>query len=96
MIDLSERFLSIVRGIVQTHLPHVPVYVFGSRATGKAKKFSDLDLMIQTGIRLDAVQLARAREAFEDSDLPITVDLIEWQACSPKFKDLVKPTLVAL
>lgn len=40
--------------------------------------------------------LADLRESFEASDLPITVDVVDWNACSPRFRALVGAQLVRI
>ena len=75
-----------MRAILQHRAPGVPAYVFGSRATGRARRFSDLDLALLPDQALDWRILAHLREVFEDSDLPITVDVIDWTQASPEFK----------
>ena len=44
MIDLSPVHLATVRAVLLRSVPGVPVYALGSRATRRARKFSDLDL----------------------------------------------------
>ncbi len=51
--------------------------VFGSRATGRARPFSDLDLLVSDPPRLTWAQRADLRDAFEDSQLPFGVDVVE-------------------
>ena len=89
MIDLSPAHLATVRAILLRDAPGVPVYAFGSRATGRARKFSDLDLALLPNQALDWRVLARLREAFEESDLPITVDVIDWTQAGPEFRKRV-------
>jgi len=49
-IDLKAGHLALVRAILCAHLPKgAKVWVFGSRATGKARRGSDLDLAIDIG-----------------------------------------------
>ena len=96
MIDLPEDQLEVVRAIVAQHLSSAPVFAFGSRVTGKAVKFSDLDLMVKADARLPWLKLADLRESFEASTLPITVDVVDWATCSDGFKKLVGPQLQAL
>lgn len=46
MNGISPHHLEIVKAILRKHVPDREVYYFGSRATGTAKKFSDLDLAV--------------------------------------------------
>lgn len=50
------------------------VFLFGSRATGRHRPGSDVDLALHG--RLGPEDLARIRMAFEDSDLPYLVDVV--------------------
>ena len=95
MIDLASQHLSTVRAVIDAMLPEVPVFAFGSRVKGLAKKHSDLDLALWPERPLHWLALALLREAFEESDLPIRVDVVDWSACSPEFKRLAGP-LIAL
>ena len=38
--------------------------------------------------------LAELRESFEASDLPITIDVVDWGACTEQFRSIVAPQLV--
>ena len=89
MIDLAPAHLASVRAILLRNVPGVTVYAFGSRVSRRARKFSDLDLALLPEQALDWRVLARLREAFEESDLPITVDVIDWTQAGPEFKKQV-------
>ena len=70
-IDLEPDHRSLVLSVLRANLPHgAKVWVFGSRATGRARRYSDLDLVIDAGPRLTH-DFAGLTEAFSDSDLPI-------------------------
>jgi len=45
-LEVSEADWLIIQAILRAHVPDYTVWAFGSRATGNAKKFSDLDLAI--------------------------------------------------
>lgn len=96
MIDLPQKQLEQVREIVRLHLSEGEVFAFGSRVSGKAKKFSDLDLVIKARDALPWKMLAELRESFEDSDLPITVDVVDWSHCTERFRSIVAPQLVRI
>ena len=40
--------------------------------------------------------MADLRESFEESDLPITVDVVDWNDCSDDFRRVVAAELVRL
>jgi predicted nucleotidyltransferase len=91
MIHASENELGTVRDILRKHFPGARVWVFGSRCRDVHKPYSDLDLAIlgEDGSSLPADALNRAHEAFMASDLPYRVDLLDYNAASPAFRENV-------
>lgn len=85
-LDLAPREWAIVRTILRQHVPEREVWAFGSRVTGRAWAFSDLDLAIGGDAPLGAWRLGALREAFVESDLPWKVDLVDWPAVSEGFR----------
>ena len=89
-IDLSAGHRQIVLKLLAELLPgSTQVWVFGSRATGRARRYSDLDLAIDAGRPLSLDEAALLREAFEESDLPYRVDLVDWHAIGDRFLRLI-------
>ncbi len=72
-----------VRAILDAVLPGARVAVFGSRATGRARPFSDLDLLLLDPPQLSWAQRADVRDAFEQSTLPFRVDIVEAASLAP-------------
>ena len=101
-LDIAEAHIRIVRDILRAHLPEgALVWVFGSRAprrgqTRRARRYSDLDLAIDAGRRLTSDEAATLREAFEESDLPYRVDIVDWHAIDERFRRLIEAERVAL
>lgn len=89
-IILTEQQLKIVLEILQKHLPNRKVVVFGSRAKGPVKEFSDLDLCIMDKSPLSLEDLADLREDFSNSDLPFRVDIVEWANTAPEFRNIIE------
>jgi predicted nucleotidyltransferase len=78
-IALPAEHRRLVLTILRANLPqNTKVWVFGSRATGRARRYSDLDLAIDAGRPLTLDEIAGLAEAFSDSDLPYKVDLADW------------------
>ena len=76
-LDLAQHDLVLVQHILQQFVPERPVYVFGSRATGKAKRRSDLDPCIGGEAPLARGVIGDLLDAFDESDLPIEVDVVD-------------------
>jgi predicted nucleotidyltransferase len=89
MIQLSNDQKKIVAAILKKY-PYI-FYVFGSRATGKAKTFSDLDLAVERS--LTSSEKASIACDFEESDLPFKVDLIALNSISHSFKTHIEKDL---
>ncbi len=64
------------------------VFIFGSRATNKAKKYSDYDIGIFGKKPIPWHILAEIEEMFEESDLPYKVDIVDFSLVSPDFKKI--------
>ena len=90
MIDLDPAHLDTVLRILAEHVPGCTVWAFGSRVAGKAKTYSDLDLAIVGDRALEADELRHLKEAFEESDLPFRVDVLDWRATSPEFQKVIE------
>lgn len=88
-LALTDGQLQEVLQILQLHVPELEVRVFGSRAKGTAKPYSDLDLALMTQAPLTLAQLALLNEAFDESSLPFKVDLVDWAATSAGFQGLI-------
>lgn len=90
-IDISPEQLAIVQGILKDHLPKGTLaWAFGSRVTWTAKPFSDLDIALEGAAPLAPDVLIDLEEAFEASDLPWKVDVIDLHTVSPEFRAIVE------
>nr|WP_294543659.1 nucleotidyltransferase domain-containing protein [uncultured Rhodopila sp.] len=96
-IDLSADELAIVRDILRAHLPAgARVWVFGSRATATARRYSDLDLAVEADGPVGFDVLSDVAEALSESDLPYKVDVIDLRSVDPAFRALIEPDFVEL
>jgi predicted nucleotidyltransferase len=90
MINLSAHYLEKVRTILRQHVPQYEVRAFGSRVSRAAKGYSDLDLAVVASGKLNDDILRHLREAFEESDLPFRVDVLDWHDISPDFQEVIE------
>ena len=96
-IVLAADHRRLVVDILRAHLPRsTKAWVFGSRATGRARRYSDLDLAIDAGRPLTLDEIAILTEAFSESDLPYRVDLIDWREIDDSWRERIAAERVAL
>jgi len=89
MIDLQPDHLALIQTILAQHVPHAEVRAFGSRITGTARDYSDLDLVVVGREKIDRKILHRLEEAFVESDLPFRVDVLDWHRISDSFRQVI-------
>lgn len=95
-IDVTPDQWEIVRGILSAHVPQWPVWAFGSRTTGTAKPYSDLDIAIITTQPIGLQRVAALAEALSESDLPWKVDIVDWSTTSERFRRIIEGDKVVL
>jgi predicted nucleotidyltransferase len=81
------------------------VWVFGSRAQSASlsnlqsnhlKKFSDLDLAINPKTSIPRSVLIDLQEAFNESNLPIKVDIVDLMNVSSEFQKIIKQNYIVI
>jgi predicted nucleotidyltransferase len=95
-LELNSQELADVQHILKEHVPEFAVWAFGSRVKGKAKKYSDLDLVIITKMPLSLSKMADLKEAFDESDLVFKVDVVDWASIHDSFRRIIKTEKVVL
>jgi len=90
MIDLSAKQLAQVQEILQRYVPDSEVRAFGSRVTGNATQYSDLDLVVVGKEKLPQKTYYRLQEAFQESELSIRVDVLDWHRINGAFREIIK------
>ncbi len=95
-LDVSATDWRLIQSILHEHVPNCAVWAFGSRATGNAKKYSDLDLAIIGKQPIGLYQSAQLTEAFAESDLPYKVDVVDWATTSEAFRRIIEQNKVVI
>ncbi len=92
LINLTEKERQIINNILKEYPYHF--YAFGSRVTGKNTAYSDLDICYKQAIPISTI--GKLICAFEESDLPFKVDIVDWNTCSEDFQQLIAKDLKPL
>ena len=90
MIDLEEQYLEEIQRILAVKVPDCEVRVFGSRVKGKAHKFSKLNLALVGKEKLDWRKIELLKDVFSATDIPIIIDVIDFNAISDEFKAIIE------
>jgi predicted nucleotidyltransferase len=86
-LDMRDEHAAIVRAILRAHLPAgAQAFVFGSRAHGGARRYSDLDLALTWDQPLGLDLIGGIAEALSESDLPYKVDVVDLATVDPGFR----------
>ncbi len=94
-VDISPAHAEIVRDVLRRTAPlGSRVFVFGSRATGKARRTSDLDLAIDAGREITFSELARMSDEFDEAPVPWSIDIIDLRGITPHFRSIIENELV--
>jgi len=92
LFDVDTIHFLSVKEILKQHAPNKKVWAYGSRVTGGADSRSDLDIVIfDSGLS----QINELKDAFAESDLPFSVDVMDWGKIPENFRDnILKKYLV--
>lgn len=89
MVNVSSRQLETIKRILAEYVGDCEVRAFGSRVNGLAKGYSDIDLAVVGPNKMRRKTKMLLREAFEESDLPFRVDIIDYNAVSDEFRAII-------
>lgn len=94
---LKPEHLDTIYQLFEQHLagfPDVKVWIFGSRAKGKHKPNSDIDLTISSRSKKAKAAVSLIKTDLEESNLPFTVDVVWWGEMAKSFIPEVKKTRI--
>lgn len=83
---IEPHHLEILQDILKNH---PGCFIFGSRAKGTHKKFSDLDLCFIRNEPMHITERAELETKLEESNLPYTVDIVDYSAVSHDFQQII-------
>lgn len=96
-LDMRAEHLALVRGVLRQYLPDgARACVFGSRAQGGARPYSDLDLALEWNRPLGLDLIGQIAEVLSESDLPYRVDIVDLALVDPAFRQRIMADCVAL
>ena len=94
-IDIDTRERTTIQRLLHRYLPGVEVWAYGSRVRWNARPQSDLDLVAFASPEQRGA-VSQLREAFEESSLPFSVDLLIWDDLPESFHRNIEAEYVVL
>ena len=91
--DIKPVHLELVKVILKKHAPGRTVWAYGSRVSGKSRPQSDLDIVV---FDADMKLINDLREAFGESDLPFSVDVMNWDDIPENFRENIRKQYIVL
>lgn len=100
MYGLSDSDYKLVKMLVFEvfRKKNARLFVFGSRARGKWHPFSDLDLIYEENPKepFSLLELTNLKEAIEDSDLTINIDLVKKEELAESYRSSVEKEMIEI
>lgn len=88
--QIDPRYKQAVIHAVEYHFPHAKIILIGSRAWGKAKENSDIDIAIDNeGTPIHPREIVRMNATMENLTIPLTVDIIDLNSIDAEFKEKI-------
>ena len=96
-MNLDES-LEFIRRTIRKYLPEsdYKIFIYGSRASGEAGKWSDIDVGIEGKKKVPFDILATISEEIRESDIPYMVDVVDFNRVSEKFRRIARRNISEL
>ncbi len=84
---LEEVWKKLIKDTVYKYLPadSYEVFLFGSRAEGTNRKWSDADIGILGQEKVPGDKLIEIESELSESDIPYLVEVVDFKSVTPEF-----------
>lgn len=89
MIKLNSKYTSMLNQIFDAYCKNAEIWAYGSRMNGDCHDGSDLDLVV-INFGEKGKNLGELKQLINDSDIPILVDISEFDKLPPSFQNEIK------
>lgn len=91
-IDQITMYKDALILVIRKYIPSGEIYLFGSRAMGTERSYSDIDLVVKTTDKIDHRILNRINEDIETLNIPFFVDVVDYNAVYDGMKNFIDKT----
>ncbi len=80
MMNIDDKTRHKIISVIKALLPQTKIYLFGSRARGRYSQWSDVDLALDAGERLDYRDVYEVNDLMKALRTPYKVDVVDLYA----------------
>jgi uncharacterized protein len=97
-IKIESKYLNLIKNIINSILQdkNLKIYVFGSRAKGNARQYSDLDVALKSDSKIDVDKINKIKIGLDDTTIPYKIDVIDLNEISDSFKSCIEKSLIEI
>ena len=81
--------------ILDALFPDVKIYLYGSRARGTHREWSDIDLALDIGQPIERRCIQEARDILAESSIMYKIELVDLHRISEDFKNVIMKDFIA-
>lgn len=86
-MSLNNKYKDTLIAIIYKYIPGCAIYLFGSRAIDKEYAGSDIDIALDAGKAIDYKKLVAIQLDFDESTIPMEMDLVDLHTVSQELKN---------
>lgn len=92
---IKPQYLQILLDVFKNYCPNAEIWAYGSRINGEAHEASDLDLVVKS-FNDENKSLSVLKELINDSDIPIIVDILEFDKIPLSFQKEIEKDYISI
>ena len=92
---IKPQYLQILLDVFKNYCPNAEIWAYGSRINGEAHEASDLDLVVKS-FNDENKSLSVLKELINDSDIPIIVDILEFDRIPLSFQKEIEKDYISI
>jgi uncharacterized protein len=79
-VAVDEKTKNKIIGIISVLIPEAKIYLFGSRARGNYKRYSDIDIALDAGKPLAHVDVDEVKSMLNESNIRQLIDVLDFHS----------------
>lgn len=83
--EIKKKIIALISSLY----PTAKIYLFGSRARGDHSAYSDIDIALDVGHKLERVLIGEVRNILNASLMPYTCDVVDINSVSEAMRTMI-------